>query len=142
MAEFKRFIRRLEKSDEALLRSSQLIRKEALTLIDEGFRTKTDPVGRKWARRKSWYSLYLKRGGTPYPLMNKTLTLRQGWFVRVAKYACSFGNDAPYARWHQDSTRKMVARKMIPDKRLSPKWRARIVKILPQALKEHFRGRQ
>lgn len=139
--EFKAFARKISTADQALLRASQLIRKEVLTLIDEGFRDKVDPIGRKWAARKSWYQAYLKRGGVPYPLMNKTLTLRHGWFFRVGKKQVTFGNDTPYARWHQDGTGKMVARKMIPDKKLSPKWRNRITKILPQALAEHFNGR-
>lgn len=140
-----KFARRLERSDEALLAAAQAIRKEFLILIDEGFRHKIDPIGRKWAKRKAWYDEYLRRGGKPYPLMNKTLTLRQGFYVTTPSkrngYKVKIGNDAPYTRWHQDSTRRMVARKMVPDRRLSPKWRARINKKLPEALAEHFRKR-
>lgn len=136
------FARRISTSDEALLRAAERIRKEFLILIDEGFRDKVNPVGQKWKPRKAWYSAYLARGGRPYPLMNKTLKLRHGFWVKVQKLGPKIviGNDAPYTGFHQDGTRYMVARKMVPDQRLSPKWRSRINKILGEALAEHFRN--
>lgn len=142
---FRAFARRISTADEALLRAAQEIRKQVLILIDEGFRDKVNPVGQKWKPRKPWYAAYLARGGKPYPLMNKTLKLRHGFWVKVNKAGPKvvIGNDTPYTGFHQDGTRKMDARKMVPDKRLSPKWRARINKVLDKALAEHFRnGRQ
>jgi hypothetical protein len=76
--------------------------------------------------------------------MNKSLDLRHGFWVKVQKMGPKviIGNDTSYTRWHQDGTRKMDARKMVPDKKLSPKWRARINKVLDKALKEHFSGKR
>jgi hypothetical protein len=141
-SKLKAFARRISLGDEALLKAANVIRKEFLILIDEGFRDKKDPIGRKWKPRKSWYAAYLRRGGRPYPLMNKTLDLRHGWYVKVsAGPKVTIGNKTGYTGFHQDGTRKMEARKMVPDQRLSPKWRSRINKVLDKALAEHFRGR-
>lgn len=127
--ELGKFKTKLQKSDQLLLAASREMRQEGLKLIDEGFQSRTDPIGRKWKRRK-------KR--KPWPILNKTLALRRGWKGQSNKTSFSFVNAVPYTVFHQKGTRKMVARKMVPDRSLSPKWRARMAKVYQKAASKHF----
>ncbi len=121
---------KLEKSDDLLISMSKEMRQDVLALIDEGFEKRRDPIGRRWKRRKRAY---------PWPILNKTLAMRKGWRARSnGKRGTDLMNAVPYTRWHQWGTRKMVARKMIPDKRLSPRWRARLNKTWNRVCGKHW----
>lgn len=120
----------LKRTDQLLLMTSRELAKEGLRLIDEGFEKRQDPLGHKWKRRKKRY---------PWPILNKTLALRRGWKTESNQHAFKFINPTFYTVFHQKGTRKMVARKMVPDRSLSPKWRARMHKVwLKQARKHYF----
>lgn len=115
------FSTKLKQSDRLLLAQSAEMKPELLKLVDEGFDERKDPVGRRWKRRKKAY---------PWPILNKTLLLRKSWRARQAgRNGVYLTNPVYYAVFHQRGTRKMVARKMVPDQSLSPKWRSRLMKV-------------
>jgi len=121
---------RLEHSDDLLLTASNVIRGVVRAQIQRTFVEHRDPIGRAWAPRKHSY---------PWPLLQKTGAMRRGWYVRKQGLSTVFGNSMPYTRFHQDGTSRMDARKMVPDQRLSPRWRAEIDRVLPRALRQYFR---
>lgn len=121
--------RRLAAPDNALLTASNVIRREVRALIQEGFDTRTDPIGRKWAPRKD------RRA---HPLLEETGAMRRGWVVRKRGTDTVLSNRVPYTGFHQNGTGRMPARKMIPDAALSPRWRARIGKVLSKALQDYW----
>jgi hypothetical protein len=124
-----RFRAKIAKADQLLLLTSKELQRESLKLIDEGFQNREDPSGQKWKRRKRSY---------PWPILNKTLQLRKGWKGEGNQHYFGFFNRTPYTGYHQMGTRKMVARKMVPDGALSRKWRARIRKAALRTAQKHF----
>jgi phage gpG-like protein len=124
------FRTKLEASDRLLLNHSKEMRRDVLALIDEGFEQRKDPVGHKWRRRKKRY---------PWPILNKTLALRKGWKATTAgKRGVDLTNRVPYTGFHQHGTPRMVARKMVPDQRLSPRWRHRLMKTWNRVNGKHW----
>lgn len=123
--------RRLGRSSDALLASSNVLRRVVRELIQDGFATQTDPIGRRWAPRKKFY---------PWPILHKTGAMQEAWLVRgLRKEGVVFSNRQPYSGYHQDGTRYMSARKMIPDQSIPPRWHARIAPELERALADYFR---
>lgn len=94
-------------------------------LIQEQFHTSTDPRGQRWAPRTRSY---------PWELLFKTARMFGAFLVTDEGGRLRIENTAPYARFHQDGTRKMVARKILPDRYLSPKWRAELRRVTNEAL--------
>lgn len=130
LAGLERLRSRLEHSDDMLLSASNVIRGIVRQQIQRTFVERRDPIGRAWAQRTRPY---------PWPILEKTGEMRRGWYVRKQGLNTVFGNRVPYTRFHQDGTSRMAARKMIPDQRLSPRWRAEIDRELPRALRQYFR---
>lgn len=87
----------LENTDAILDLVSTSVAEEAINLIKAGFRTETDPYGRKWAEKQ------LPDGRKT--LSGKTSRLKNGW--HIAKRTTSEIVIAPgvaYAKFHQDGT--------------------------------------
>lgn len=103
-------------------------------LIDEEFETSTDPRGIRWAPRVP----HPQNGS--WPLLDKSGQMRRSFSVDVNGPRMVFRNQAvseqgrPYPFFHQKGTVKMVARKLLPDRYLSPKWRAAMKKVTALAL--------
>lgn len=101
-------------------------------LIDEGFQTRTDPYGAKWARPKG--------GGTP---MERTGRLRRGFRVKVVPGGVGFSievtNKADYAQFLQKGTGAVEARKMVPDRAMAARWKRRIDDVYEAAIEEWYR---
>lgn len=87
----------------------------ALALVAEGFAKESDPFGRRWAPKKRDDGRPILRGET-----NRLVQYRKAF---VNQHGFRVESRAPYARYHQTGTRKMVARPMVPvGNRLPPKW--------------------
>lgn len=105
-------------------------------LIDEEFETATDPRGIRWAPRVP------HRQDRGWPLLQKTGEMRRSFTVDVGGPRMTFRNSAvseqgrPYPFFHQRGTVKMVARKILPDRYLSPKWRAAMRKVTALTLEK------
>ncbi len=106
---------------------------ELISKVKDGFRETTDPYGKAWARKKI-------RDGRKV-LSGKTGNLKGGWHYRRAnKGGFVISPGVGYAAFHQSGTKKMVARKMVPDSRgLPPEWAKALEEVADEALKAHFK---
>jgi phage virion morphogenesis protein len=102
---------------------------ELIELVKEGFDRQSDPSGRAWARLK------VRRGR----ILQDTGRLKGGWH-RTATTAASVsvGPSVKYATYHQTGTRRMVARKMVPDGELPRRWSVRVDRVVKEVLSEAF----
>jgi phage gpG-like protein len=105
---------------------------EMISLVKDGFRDETDPYGKKWARKK-------KKNGRKI-LSGKTSRLKGGWhYKRADKGGFTISPSVDYAAYHQTGTRRMVARKMVPDSRGLPReWSKKLEEVAKEALEQHF----
>ena len=96
---------------------------ETQKLLVNGFAQKRDPYGRAWAPRRPVPDWVIRAfHPTNHPLLDKTGKMFDtakskavGLKIRVSM--------KPYAKFHQDGTVKMVARKLVPDgTNLGPIW--------------------
>lgn len=79
----------------------------ALGLVAEGFGRQSDPYGRRWKPKR-------RADGRP-TLRGKTGKLVQWRKAFVNQHGYRITSQAPYAKFHQSGTTRMVARKMTPD---------------------------
>lgn len=130
-ADFDRLIARLEGLDgpEQIAREAQASIPVVRELYAKSFEVKQDPAGRRWAPRKQ---------EAPHPLMQKTHRLERDITIQASPTGLILRANAPYARYHQDGTSRMVARQILPDARLSAEWDRRIgearLKAVPSEL--------
>ena len=117
--EFGDSLRRLEKIAKACHGAGrkvadvrQNVADEVLTLIDKGFRETVDPYGKRWAPKK-------RENGMP--TLQHTSRMRRSYFARVVGSRIVVKNATPYAGYHQDGTKHMVARKTVPDRSAIPR---------------------
>lgn len=78
----------------------------ALGLVAQNFANQADPFGNRWAPKKRPDGRPILRGET-----NRLVQWRKA-FVNQHGYRVT--SAAPYARYHQTGTRRMVARRMVP----------------------------
>jgi phage gpG-like protein len=102
-----------------------------LQLVDETFRTRSDPNGVPWAPRKD---------DKPHPLLEEFGPLRAGYYLRSTPNTTSLANSQPYAALLNGGTSRMVARPMLPRGRLPEAWRARIHARVQAKLGRDLRG--
>lgn len=102
------------------------------SLIAEGFRDEKSPTGAAWAPRVPPTGVW--------PLLRLTGKMAKSFIVRVLGPRVTIANFAtseqgrPYPLFHQKGTRKMQARKMVPDRTLSTYWRNEINKVVKLAI--------
>lgn len=102
---------------------------EVLELIAEGFAKEQAPSGRSWAPLKV-------RAGR---ILQDTGRLRSSFHRKaISSVSVTIGPGVTYARFHQDGTRRMVARPMVPDGKLPQKWSIRIERVAKEALADAF----
>lgn len=104
------------------------------SLIAEEFDTATDPRGQHWAPR-------VPPTGA-WPLMQLSGNMRDSFMIDSEGPRLTIANTAkseagrPYPLFHQRGTVRMVARKIVPDKYISPKWRAALRRAVALALEQ------
>jgi len=119
-------------SAEGFAAAKAAVAKRLEELIDEEFETSTDPRGIRWAPR-------VPPTGQ-HRLLDLTGRMRRAFRIDLNGPRMVFRNDAvseqgrPYPLFHQSGTRKMVARKILPDRYISPKWRAAMKRVTAAAL--------
>ncbi len=115
-------------SREVMPAVSEAMGKRARGLISEGFDTRKAPDGAPWAKREQ---------DKPWPLLEKTGRMRRGWRVIVSSKGMTTKNSVKHAKFHQEGTRKMAARPMVPRKgqRLPEKWRVSLLRVAKMAAK-------
>lgn len=102
---------------------------EGIDLIKEGFEKETDPYGRKWAPLK-------RRKGR---ILQKTARMKNSYHREYAnRTGFKIGAGVNYAKHHQHGTRRMVARRMVPNANLPAVWRQRFVEVAGLTLEAHF----
>lgn len=114
-------------------------------LVDDTFQQKRDPAGRPWSPYKP--STVKKHKGRVRSLLQNTARLRRSWTARATKSAIVFGTNVPYARFHQEGTKHMKARRMAPAEKVGGRWRliavgpaARVLERIRQAISRHVTG--
>jgi hypothetical protein len=101
--------------------ASEAMGKRALRLVRDGFSSKQDPYGQRWAPRKVRKRAGL--GGRIRSLLTspgrgllvKTGALRGGFKVSPTPDGFEMSNPTGYGAFHQYGTRKMVRRQMVPE---------------------------
>lgn len=97
---------------------------ETHKLIIAGFVGKQDPYGRRWAPRRPTPAWVVRAfGPMNHPLLDKSGKMIDGFRVRATATGLR-ATTVSYAGFHQSGTRKMVARKLVPDSRMGmgPTW--------------------
>jgi phage gpG-like protein len=85
---------------------SEELAEKSLELIHQGFRDEVDPRGVAWAPR---------RGKQTWPILNETGALEHGFVIAgVNKNGFGIINDTSYGGYHQDGTRFLPKRRMVP----------------------------
>jgi phage gpG-like protein len=103
-----------------------------LKAISRQFERERNPYGIRWRKKQ-------KADGRK-TLHGPTGKLRRFRKITVNQYGYRVGSDAPYLKYHQSGTSRMVARKVIPDEQripveLSREFRRIYVKRMRRALK-------
>ena len=114
---------------EHLPEMAKAIGEEAIDLVKQGFADRTDPYGAQWAD---------KADGSACFLVGPTSNLKSGWHTKeVSAGEVTIGPSVYYGAFHQGGTRKMVARKMVPDDGAIPaQWEATIESAATEMLRE------
>jgi hypothetical protein len=100
-------------------------------LIAEGFQKKVAPGGQAWKPRKD---------SLPHPLLDKSGAMKRGFEIDTYGPRLVIKNEAvseqgrPYPWFHQTGTSKMPARKVVPDRTLSSRWKSQVNKTIAKAL--------
>jgi phage gpG-like protein len=102
---------------------------EAIDLVKQGFADRTDPYGAQWAD---------KADGSACFLVGPTGNLKDGWHTKeISASQVVIGPAVYYGAFHQGGTRKMKARKMVPDDGNIPAtWEATIEEAATEMIRE------
>lgn len=104
---------------------------ELLSLTKDRFRTETEPGGRPWEPKKA-------RDGRK-TLSGKTSRLKGGWHVkRTASDGFTIAPSVDYATYHQTGTKRMAARKMVPEGHLPAAYSKALEEVATEALSAYF----
>lgn len=95
-------------------------------LIQNQFDERRAPDGSPWAPRK-------QPTGT-WPLLEKTRKMRRSFKVMATASQLKVLNAAPYLKFHQEGTSRMVARPVLPGAGLTREWQEYIDVSVAQAL--------
>lgn len=132
-----------EKAPELLKPMSQDMAEEILGLVQDGFRSQSDPYGEAWAPKK--------RDDGRSILVGKTSRLRRGWHrEKVNERGFVIAPSVKYATAHQDprarkgwgkrpgALTRLPRRAMVPYRGLPPDWRKALTSIARDHLRAHF----
>lgn len=133
MDNMQRFEKALEKAPDLLPTIAKNLAEETVGLIADEFRSERDPFGDKWAEKK------IPDGRKV--LSGKTSRLKKWHRKSSGKRGFVVAATVKYAVYHQAGRRRMVARKMIPEGRLPPRWGKAYRAAARDVIREHFNGR-
>ena len=103
-----------------------------LGFIVEGFGREADRFGKAWAPKK-------RPDGNPI-LRGKTGRLSKFRKGAVSPSGYRVGTNAEYFKYHQRGTRRMKARRMVPNRRLPPRWVSEFRDIYSAAMRSELRA--
>jgi hypothetical protein len=106
--------------------ASRAIEQSVSELIQNQFDERRAPDGTPWAPRK-------QPTGT-WPLLEKSRKMRRSFKVMVSASQLKILNAAPYLKFHQEGTSRMVARPVLPGAGLTSEWTEYIDVAVEQAL--------
>lgn len=106
--------------------------KAALKLVDEGFEKERSPTGHKWKPKQS---------PNGERTLIETRRLRNAWIVKVqSRHRIVFENATEYAKYTNQGTRQMVARRQVPKGKLPPRWSKVMGSAIAENLKKKLAG--
>jgi phage gpG-like protein len=121
---------RLSGAPTVLQQISRNMAQEGLALIAHGFRSETDPYGKPWKQLKS-------REGK---ILADTGRLRASWHIKRIDHAgFLIAAGVTYAKFHQEGTRNMVARRQVPaNGKLPVTWRDAFVEVAEEVIRKRL----
>lgn len=125
------FQRKTEQAPRVLEVISKNLAEQTVELVRQGFEHESDPYGNDWAPLKYRDGRILQDSGR----------MRDTWHwedVSARGYTVAPGVD--YAVYHQDGTRTIPARPMVPDQDLPDDWKRALSDIATRILSDHFNG--
>lgn len=128
-AELQRIASRIRKLPRGLTKMAKAIGEEGVELVKRGFESTADPYGRGWAPLKC------RKG----KILQATGQLRR-FRYRVQGTTAIIGGGADYGQYHQTGTKRMPARKMIPDQGMPKAWSSRLVEAAREAFEAHSKS--
>ena len=108
---------RLE-SPEFLEEMSERLVGTAMDLVQKGFASATDPYGHPWAPRQ----LAKGRHTPPHLPLDLSGNMKESFHPEAHREGFSITNPVVYTAFHQDGTRYLDARAMLPDERGLGDW--------------------
>lgn len=116
-----------EDLNKAIENSEQPIKKQ----LEKSFSKQQNPYGNKWKSRKHSYS---------HPMLNRTGNMFRSFKVNRKGKTLEAKNTAEYSQYHQEGTKHMAQRKILPDKKqgLPKRYKEIIEKELGKVLKKKF----
>lgn len=92
--------------------AGKVLGQEAMRLLADGFRRERDPYDRPWQKLK-------RREGK---ILRDTGRLRNSFFARAFPLGFKITSSVGYAKYHQDGTRHVPRRMMLPSGQLGQVW--------------------
>lgn len=117
--------------DQIPAQASREAAREIKKLIDREFREGVDPLGRRWAPLATGELSFLFDTGKLFGSV--TVRPRAGAGIQVTV-------DVQYASYHQTGTRRMPARKILPEAKLPRSWELAIEKAVENSVRRKFAG--
>lgn len=111
--------------------ATRAIEQSVSELIQNQFDERRAPDGTPWAPRK-------QPTGT-WPLLEKSKEMRRSFKVIASASTLRILNAAPYLKFHQEGTSRMVARPVLPGASLTTEWTDYIDASVAQALERTLR---
>lgn len=114
----------------ALAKATADIATEAFKQLDATYGRRANPYGQPWRPRQRSY---------PWPLLEKSGATRGSLAVRPTSRSIHMEVGGNYI-WHQNGTRYLPVRLILPTRGLPAKMRAAFVKIIKRHMREALRG--
>lgn len=139
--EIKAYLDALKSKQAPMTEIMRALRFELLSLTIESFDKEQTPEGQKWA---TWIPPYQSGSGK---ILNDTGKMRNSFNATSRGNQLYISNNRTndqgksVAKYHQDGTKKMVARRLLPDKNnLPPEWQTKIEDIVFEIFQEYWAG--
>lgn len=125
----KDYIEKLKEIDAPLQSIYYYFKEEIDLLLLQTYDQGQDPYQNYWAPRTRSYF---------WAIENKTGKQRNSFKTTVSNGNFTISNTAPYAKYHQDGTKYMAQRKLIPDTTLPKQWEAPLEDYFSMTLQEYL----
>lgn len=125
----KDYITKLKEIEAPMNSVYHYFKEEIDTLLLQTYDQGQNPYQQYWAPRLRPYG---------WAILNKTGKQRNSFKTTISKGTFTITNTAPYAKYHQDGTKYMAQRKIIPDEGMPKQWEAPLEDYFSMTLQEYL----